>query len=222
MEQAKQQKIEEAMNRHKRPQINSEVGSNSGFTFQKLFSYPSSKNVSLVLVGIAVGVAITATIAWVNSGESGVDHVSQNIDLLNKRVKTLDDNITNIEVKLTRLQILTDSIKDIENKPALADQQQISETAVDMSVIDSMGPPAAGQAHEEVTRDEVFTPTHTVTINLNLRPSPSLDTTPIEVLSAGTKVEKISENNGWFQVNTATQKQGWCSSRYLSELTTHR
>ena len=218
MEQAKQQKIEEAMNRHKRPQINSEVESDSRFTFKKLFSYLISKNLSLVVMGIAVGVAITATIVWVKSDESGIGHVSQNIDLLNKRVETLDDNITSIEVKLTRLQILTDSIKDVENKHVHADQQQASEITDVMPAVDSMEPKAAGLVPKAAKKEKVFTPTHTVTTVLNLRPFPSLNTTPIGFLSTGTKVEKISENGKWFHVNTETQGQGWCSSAYLSPL----
>lgn len=218
MEQAKQQKIEEAMDRHKKSQINTDVESDSGFTFKKLLTYLISKNLFLVLMGIAVGVAITATIEWVKPGESGIGRVSQNIDLLNKRVETLDDNIKNIEVSITRLQILTDSVKDIANKHALADQQQTSEIADVMSAVDSMEPTAAGLAPKAAKKENVFTPTHTVTTKLNLRPSPSLKTTPIRILSTGTKVEKISENGNWFHVNTETQGQGWCSSVYLSPL----
>jgi uncharacterized protein YgiM (DUF1202 family) len=219
MEQAKQQKIDEAMKRHKRSLVDTQVESDSGFTFEKFFSYLNiSKNTFLVLMGVAAGVAITATAVWVKSGEFGIEHVSQNIDLLNKRVALLDDNITNIEGKLTRLQILTDSIKITENKQVSADQQYVSEIADAMSAVDSMEPAAAGLAPKAATREEVFTPTHTVTTKLNLRPSPSLNTTPIGILSAGTKVEKISENGNWFHVSTETQGQGWCSSDYLSPL----
>ena len=219
MEQAKQQKIEEAMNRKKRSLKDTQVESNSGFTFEKFFSSLNiSQNSSLILMGVAAGVAITATTVWVKSGELGIENSSQNIDLLNKRVELLDDNITNLEVKLTRLLILADSTKDIESKHVSADQQYVSEIADAMPAVDSMEPTAVGLAPKAAKREEAFTPTHTVTTKLNLRPSASLNTTPIGILSTGTKVDKIGENGDWFHVNTETHGKGWCSSEYLSPL----
>ena len=212
-------KMEEAMNRHKGSPKDTQVETDSGVTLKKFFSYINiSQNMSLALMVVAAGVAITATTVWVKSGEFGIEHSSQDIDLLNKRVELLDDNITNLEVKLTRLQLLADSIKDIENKQVSADQQYVSEIADAMPAVDSMEPTAAALAPKAAKWEEVFTPTHTVTINLNLRPSPSLNTTPIGILSTGTKVEKISENGPWFHVYTETQGKGRCSSDYLSPL----
>lgn len=219
MEQAKQQKIEEAMNRQKRSLVDTQVESDSGSTFEKFFSYLNkSHNSLLILMGVVAGVAITATIVWVKSGEFGIEHASQNIDLLNKRLVLLNDNITSIEVKLTRFQILADSIKDIEDKQVSADQQYVSEIADAMPAVNSREPAAEVIAPKAVESEEVFTPTHTVTNNLNLRPSPSLNTLPVKILSTGTKVEKIGENGSWFHVTTETQGQGWCSSYYLSPL----
>jgi hypothetical protein len=63
-----------------------------------------------------------------------------------------------------------------------------------------------------------FVPTHTVRANLNLRPSPSLNTTPITVLKAGSDVEYIKEDDGWYFVNTQLHGKGWCSSNYLTSL----
>lgn len=220
MEQAKQQrKIEEAMSRQKRSLEDTQVESNSGFTFEKFFSTLNiSQNTSLVLTGVAAGVAITATTVWVKSGESGIENLSQNIDLLNKRVESLGDNITNLEIKLTPLLKSADSSKDIESKQVSADQQYVSEIADAIPAVDSMEPATAGLVPEAAEREEIFTPTHTATTNLNLRPSASLNTTPVGILSTGTKVEKIGETGDWFHVNTETHGKGWCSSEYLSPL----
>jgi len=65
---------------------------------------------------------------------------------------------------------------------------------------------------------KAFVPTHTVRANLNLRPSPSLNTTPIAVLKAGSEVEYIKEDDGWYYVNTQLYGKGWCSSKYLTSL----
>jgi len=65
---------------------------------------------------------------------------------------------------------------------------------------------------------KAFVPTHTVRANLNLRPSPSLNTRPIAVLKAGSEVEYIKENDDWYYVNTQLHGEGWCSSKYLSSL----
>ena len=65
---------------------------------------------------------------------------------------------------------------------------------------------------------KAFVPTHTVRANLNLRPSASLNTTPIAVLKVGSEVEYIKEANGWYYVNTQLHGKGWCSSEYLSPL----
>ena len=208
------------MNQHKQPVTDTHIESDSGFSFEKLFSTISSgQNFPLVLLGVAVGVGIiiAATTIWVKSGDPGIEHTSQNIDLLNKRVELLDDNINKLEATLSRLQILADSIKDIENAQVSADQQYVSEIAAATAAVDTMEPVVTGLA-PSAKGDDVFAPVYTVKTKLNLRPSPSLNTTPIAILSPGTRVEKISEKGDWFHVNTDTQGQGWCFSDYLSPL----
>jgi len=69
---------------------------------------------------------------------------------------------------------------------------------------------------------KAFIPTHTVRAKLNLRPSASLDTTPIAVLKVGSEVEYIREADGWYYVNTQLHGKGWCSSEYLSSLSPHK
>jgi hypothetical protein len=79
-------------------------------------------------------------------------------------------------------------------------------------------PDALRSAHITSEAVKVFVPTHTVRAKLNLRPSASLDTTPIAVLKVGSEVEYIREANGWYYVNTQSHGKGWCSSEYLSSL----
>ncbi|MGB5427945.1 MAG: SH3 domain-containing protein [Gammaproteobacteria bacterium] len=208
MEQARQQRMEEkiaeAMNRQKSSQQDTQDESSAGFTHFK-------QNTFLVLLGIVAGVAIAATIGWMRSGEPGIDPSSQNIDLLNKRVELLDNSITSLEVKLTRLLLLVDTIKDIDNT-------QVSERTDTIPATNSMQPAAVEPESTAANREAGFTPTHIVVTKLNLRPSASLNTTPIGILSPGTSVEKISENGDWYYVNTEADGTGWCSSGYLSPL----
>jgi hypothetical protein len=86
------------------------------------------------------------------------------------------------------------------------------------TAFDTMEPTASGivQAINETERE--FTPTHTVKARLNLRPSASLNTTPITVLKVGAQVEYISEIDDWYYVHTESSGKGWCSSNYLSSL----
>jgi uncharacterized protein YgiM (DUF1202 family) len=65
---------------------------------------------------------------------------------------------------------------------------------------------------------KAFVPTHTARANLNLRPSPSLNTRPIAVLKSGSMVEYLKEDGGWYYVNTQLHGEGWCSSKYLYSL----
>jgi hypothetical protein len=208
MEQARQQRMEEkiaeAMNRQKSSQQDTQDESSAGFTHFK-------QNTFLVLLGIVAGVAIATTVGWMKSGEPGIDPSSQNIDLLNKRVELLDNSITSLEVKLTRLLLLVDSIRDI-------DKTQVPERADTMPATDSVQPAAVEPESMAANREAGFTPTHIVVTKLNLRPSASLNTTPIGILSPGTRVEKISENGDWYYVNTEADGTGWCSSGYLSPL----
>lgn len=86
------------------------------------------------------------------------------------------------------------------------------------TAFDTMEPTASGTARTTHETGGEFTPTHTVMARLNLRPSASLNTTPITVLKVGAQVEYISETDGWYHVNTKSSGKGWCSSNYLSPL----
>jgi len=79
-------------------------------------------------------------------------------------------------------------------------------------------PNASRSAHMTSEAVKTFVPTHTVRARLNLRPSASLNTTPITVLKVGSEVEYIKEADGWYYVNTQLHGKGWCSSEYLSSL----
>ena len=83
-------------------------------------------------------------------------------------------------------------------------------------------PNASRSAHMTSEAVKAFVPTHTVRAKLNLRPSASLDTTPIAVLKVGSEVEYIREADGWYYVNTQFHGKGWCSSEYLSSLSPHK
>ena len=83
-------------------------------------------------------------------------------------------------------------------------------------------PNASRSAHMTSEAVKALVPTHTVTAKLNLRPSASLDTTPIAVLKVGSEVEYIREADGWYYVNTQFHGKGWCSSEYLSSLSPHK
>jgi len=76
----------------------------------------------------------------------------------------------------------------------------------------------SGHVHMTFKSVKAFVPTHKVSATLNLRPSPSLSTTPIAVLQVGSEVEYIKEDDGWYYVNTQSHGKGWCSSRYLTSL----
>ena len=83
-------------------------------------------------------------------------------------------------------------------------------------------PNASRSTHMTSEAVKAFVPTHTVRAKLNLRPSASLDTTPIAVLKVGSEVEYIREADGWYYVNTQFHGKGWCSSEYLSSLSPHK
>jgi len=83
-------------------------------------------------------------------------------------------------------------------------------------------PNASRSAHVTSEAVNAFVPTHTVRARLNLRPSASLNTTPIAVLKIGSEVEYIKEADGWYYVNTRSHGKGWCSSEYLSSLSSSK
>jgi hypothetical protein len=65
--------------------------------------------------------------------------------------------------------------------------------------------------------------------DLNVRPAPGLDNTPIGVIYKGTKVEVLKQENEWYYVKIAVQSddfvgsiEGWVSSKYLDPAETAR
>lgn len=214
-----EEKIEEAMNQQKRSQGSPEVERNSGSKFETFRSYfRIGHNASLVLIGIAAGVAITTVALRLNPGGFDIMHSSQKIDLLNKRVELLGASITSLEDNLTHILSAADSIKGYDYKHVATDQQHVLESADSRPSTDSVQSGVPLAALETPARKAAFTPTHIVATKLNLRPSASLNATPIGVLPTGTKVQKIGENGGWYHVNTETYGKGWCFSRYLNPL----
>ena len=117
-----------------------------------------------------------------------------------------------------------------ENASAHAPASQIAETAAPQpveapeAIAEPDKPKAVTEPNASRSADmtpqavKAFVPTHTVRANLNLRPSPSLNTTPIAVLKAGSEVDYIKEDDGWYYVNTQLHGKGWCSSKYLTSL----
>ena len=200
---------------------------------------------SLLLGGVIAGVALATTVWWVKpvgvAGDtstyalgtaesihtrstsvlqpdtSGIKKPIDDIAHLNERVESLNDTIINLEVKLMHVLVLADSIADIESKRVTA-AQHMSATNEAESVFDTMEPTASGIATATNESTKEFTPTHTVNAKLNLRPSASLNTTPIAVLKVGAQVEYISEIDGWYYVNAESIGKGWCASSYLSSL----
>ena len=112
----------------------------------------------------------------------------------------------------------TDSIAIVETKHADASQQQIPESSDIKSTLE-MNESNGSRSNQITTEAEkAFDPSHIVNARLNLRPSASLNTTPIVVLNVGEEVEYISKSDGWYYVNTQSHGKGWCSSDFLSPL----
>ena len=190
-------------------------------------------------MGVAIGIAMTMVAWWLIAGNSTAytpfitDNQSAEISRshsypnatvilnddviqLSERVRYLTDKVADLGVTLLRLQVLADSIDAIEDSPALVVHQQQSIVDTSEPVFDQMEPTAAGVADTIAERPAVFTPTHTVNAKLNLRPSASLDTKPIGMLTVGARVEVIGEDGDWYHVNTQSIGKGWCYSSYLS------
>ena len=106
-----------------------------------------------------------------------------------------------------------------EDASAHATAPQIAEPDEPQAATEPNASRSAQMTSEAV---KAFIPTHTVRAKLNLRPSASLDTTPIAVLKVGSEVEYIREADGWYYVNTQLHGKGWCSSEYLSSLSPHK
>ncbi|MEJ2094819.1 MAG: SH3 domain-containing protein, partial [Gammaproteobacteria bacterium] len=194
---------------------------------EKLARFLSIDSIATLLAGCVAGVAISAIFWWVISigtvddsrmiaHESfdaiqvgSINKSSENIMNLTKRIETLTDTVLGLEVKLRGALALADDMADKGNKAVEADSRLVPDT---------VEPDAPVAIADKYKTEAVFTPTHTVNANLNLRTSPSLSSAPIAVLKAGSKVSYINEKDGWYFVNTRSHGEGWCSSEYLSPL----
>jgi hypothetical protein len=190
----------------------------------------------IALGGVAVGLMIAAVI-WltkpmvtednINSispeaaeaiNASEIKKTNDNIARLNHRMELLTDTISNMDAKFKRIMVIADSMTNIENKHAYSSQQFTPDSTVEVSAFDNEDSNASRVDNIAHETEKAFVPTHTINTRINLRPSTSLNTTPIAVLNVGTEVEYISEIDGWYYVNTQSHGKGWCSSDYLSPL----
>ena len=230
--------MEEAIQQQKKLRSTSKIDSDaaqadrkSTVATEKLASFHSLSPVATLLIGCVAGVAISAFFWWVKSvgtvdenrmiALESIDAIQvgtinksiENIMNLTKRIETLTDTVLALEVKLRDTLALADGKADKGNEAVKADAKLEAKSVVPDAHV------AITDTHKTVM---VFTPTHTVNANLNLRPSPSLSSAPIAVLKTGSKVKYINERNGWYFVNTKSHGEGWCSSEYLSPiLVTH-
>ena len=222
------QKMEEVIQKQKRLQEQSHATTESRSANDK-------SQYILALGGVAAGLTI-AVIVWLAKSILATEHInmiapetadvihpgeikksSDVLAQLNERVELLTESISNMEAKLMRVMALNDSISNIEEKYASSSQQDKLESAEVNSAIDMYELDAPG-VHVASETEKPFVPTHTVNAKLNLRPSASLNSRPSAVLKAGTKVEYISQADGWYYVKTRYNGKGWCSSDYLSPL----
>ena len=149
---------------------------------------------------------------------SSLDKANEHIEQLNNRLELLSRSIDVLETRLNRLRGLSDSNHHAGMMPAHTYQNRIKEAASTESTIDANEAVSSRSAISSNTVNS-FNPTHSVTANLNLRPSASLDSKPVATLSTGTKVEYMHESGGgWYYVNTEQHGKGWCASKYLSPL----
>jgi glucan-binding YG repeat protein len=146
-----------------------------------------------------------------------INKANEHIGRLNDRLELLTQSIYALETRLNRLMNLPDSNHDAGMMPAHSYQKHMAEAANTGTTIDA-NELAASVGSPSTKTGNSFIPTHKATTNLNLRPSASLDSTPVATLSAGTKVEYILESGGWYYVNTEQHGKGWCASGYLSPL----
>ena len=222
-------KIEEVIQKQKWLQEQSQVKTESS-------SAKDKSQYIIALGGIAAGLTI-AVIVWLAMSIVMTDHInmseadksvtihtgvikksSNKIAELNERVESLTESVSTLEARLTKFMALTNSIAIVETNRAASPPQQIPESADANSAFD-MNESSASRVVDNTTEAvKVFIPTHTLKARVNLRPSASLHTTPIAVLNVGTEVEYISKSDGWYYVNTQSHGKGWCSSDFLSPL----
>jgi hypothetical protein len=188
------------------------------------------------LGGVAVGLMLAAVVwltkplvmendndpIWVEAGKeiSAVDfsEINANIARLNHRMELLADTISDMDAKFERIVANADSMGNVEDKDAYTLQELSADPADEAAEFDENNPDKPVVNNTEHTTEQAFVPTHRVNARINLRPSTSVQTTPIAVLDVGTEVEYISETDGWYYVKARSHGNGWCSSDYLSSL----
>lgn len=220
-----EEKIQEAMTQHRMSQPATGDRADTGTA-----SIGTSYKVVLFLLGLTAGAAVTAMAWWVKTDAPAIESTGRNIDLLNRRVEQLGEEISGLESGLTRLLELAESAGNRERREAAVVTDVIAEPAQAVSVpapdvtaaeVETEAETAAEDGTREpvmVAPDEGLSPTHSVSSRLNLRPSASLDTIPVAVLPVGTQVEKISETGDWYYVDAGVHGKGWCFSDYLAPL----
>lgn len=216
-----EEKIQEAMTQHRMSQPATGDRADTGTA-----SIGTSYKVVLFLLGLTAGAAVTAMAWWVKTDAPAIESTGRNIDLLNRRVEQLGEEIAGLESGLTRLLELAESAGNRERREAAVVTDVIAEPAQAVSVPAPDVTAAEVETEAEtgtrepvmVSPDEGLSPTHSVSSRLNLRPSASLDTIPVAVLPVGTQVEKISETGDWYYVDAGVHGKGWCFSDYLAPL----
>lgn len=228
MDHVVRQRLNEIRQRQLHAQNNTQVPTPVPFASDKSYYIPA-------LAGVAAGITI-AIMAWmvmslftaddvqilvpdsrVSIDTSEISKANQQIERLNDRLQLLTQSVFSLEARLNRLTGLAGPDHDAELKPAHSYQNHIAEAAGTGTTTDENGLAASGDASLSKT-GKSFIPTHNVTTSLNLRPSASLDSTPVTTLSSGTKVEYIHESGAWYYVNTEQHGKGWCASEYLFPL----
>lgn len=223
------QKMEEVIQKQKKLQKQSQAKTESR-------SAKDKSQYIIALGGVAAGLTI-AVMVWLAMSIVMTDHInmseadkavtvhtglikksSNNIAELNERVESLTESVSTLEARLTKIIALTDSIAVVKTNYAASSPQQIPESADANSAFDMNDSSASSVVDNAPEAVKVFIPTHTVKARVNLRPSASLHTAPIAVLNVGTEVEYISKSDGWYYVNTQSHGKGWCSSDFLSPL----
>jgi len=206
--------------------------SNTNLQTNKPSTTSNEKSLKIaVLGGIAVGfitawlmnslfstedVNLVAQDSRVAIHEDQIRKANEAIEQLTDRVELLTKSISSLGAELTQVMELVEPNNTIvkttftdQDAPKPADGKPVSTVANSQ---------ASGVADSAAKIDETFIPTHVVNSRLNLRTSISLDDAPIGVLSTGTEVSYIDEENGWYYVDTEPLGKGWCASEYLSPL----
>ena len=223
------EKIEEIRQQQKRMHKHSQVLAESG-------SANNRSQIIVALGGIAAGLALVVIVwlaysivttghIWMIMPEAAkashtdeIKKLSDNIAQLNERVELLTDTVTRLEASLMRVRVLAYPINNTEEVHASSSHGNMHESveAKSASTTNESNAPSIAQVSADTSKP--FIPTHTVKARLNLRPATTLNSRPIATLRVGTKVQYISQSDGWDYVNTRLHGKGWCSSDYLSPL----